>query len=59
MVAQFYVDCIKQIGGMTRAVRADYETENAHVATIQRFLRSQHNDDVTGIASMETLSVIS
>ncbi len=51
VVSQYYVDCIKQLGGAPRVVRADCGTENVYVAAIQRFLRSQHNDDMAGIAS--------
>ncbi len=51
VVSQYYVDCIKQLGGVPRVVRADCGTENVYVAAIQRFLRSQHNDDMAGIAS--------
>ena len=51
VVAQYYVDCVKQLRGTARAVRADCGTENVNVAAIQRFLRSQHNDDMAGVAS--------
>jgi hypothetical protein len=40
VVAQYYVDCIKQLRGTARVVRADCGTENIYVAAIQRFLET-------------------
>ena len=44
IVAQYFVDYIRGIGGTARRIRADFGTENTHVAQIQRFLR-RHNVD--------------
>ena len=51
VVARYYVDCVKQVGGAARIVRADCGTENVYVAAIQRFFRSQHSDDLAGMTS--------
>jgi hypothetical protein len=44
MIAQYFVDYIRGIGGTARRIRADCGTENTHVAQIQRFLRRNYVD---------------
>ena len=44
IVAQYFVDYIRGIGGTARRIRADFGTENTHVAQIQRFLRRNNVD---------------
>ena len=44
VVVRYFVDCISEVGGTARIVRADCGTENCHVAGIQRFLRSNSDD---------------
>ena len=47
VVARYFANCITEVGGTARIVRADCGTENSHVAGIQRFLRN-HSDDSFG-----------
>lgn len=42
IIAQYYVDCVQQMGGTSRIIRADCGTENVYVAGLQRFF---HNDN--------------
>ena len=48
VVAQYYLNCVRQIGGVPCIVRADCGTENVHVAAMQRFFRSSANDSYAG-----------
>lgn len=43
-IAKYFVDCVMEVGGTARIVRADNGTENTYVASIQRFLRNNSND---------------
>ena len=47
VVARYYVNCIREVGGTSRIVRANYGTENTFVAAIQRFLRHNSDDSFT------------
>ncbi len=44
IIAQYFVDYIRSIGGTACRIRADCGTENTHVAQIQRFLRRNDAD---------------
>lgn len=44
VIAQYFVDCVQQIGGTPRVIRADDETENCNVLALQRFFRRNGND---------------
>ncbi len=48
VVAQYYLDYVRRIGGTPRIVRADCGTENVHVAAIQRFFRASAEDSFAG-----------
>ena len=48
IIAQYYLDYVRQLGGTARIIRADRGTENVNVAAIQRFFRSSSNDDFSG-----------
>ena len=48
IVAQYYLDCVRQLGGTARIIRGDRGTENVNVAAIQRFFRRSSNDDFSG-----------
>ena len=48
IVAQYYLDCVRQIEGTARVVRGDRGTENGNVAAIQRFFRRTAGDDFSG-----------
>ena len=46
--AQYFVDCVRQIGGTPRIIRADGGTENVNVAALQRFFRRNGTDAMAG-----------
>ena len=37
VIAQYYLDCVRQVGGTPKIIRADCGTENVNVAVLQRF----------------------
>ena len=47
-VARYFVDCVRQVGGTARVVRADFGTENTYIAAIQQFLRHDSTDSFSG-----------
>lgn len=51
VVANYFVGCVRQVGGTATVVRADYGTENVKVAGIQRFFRRDCNDSLSGSKS--------
>lgn len=48
VVSQYFIDCIRDIGGVPCVVRSDCGTENGNVASIQHFLRLNSNDSLAG-----------
>ena len=48
IVAQYYLDSVRQLGGTARIVRGDRGTENGSLAAIQRFFRRSAEDDFAG-----------
>ena len=48
IIAQYYLNYVRQIHGAPRIVRADCGTENVHVAAMQRFFRSSADDSFAG-----------
>lgn len=48
LVAKYFLDTVRQVGGAPSIVRADYGTENVKVAGIQRFLRRDGTDSFAG-----------
>lgn len=48
IIAQYYIDCVRQIGGTPRLIRADNGTENVNIAGIQRFFHSEENSFLYG-----------
>ena len=48
IIATFYHDCVKQLGGAPHICRADAGTENVHIAGMQRFLRRHARDEFGG-----------
>lgn len=44
IVGQYYLDCVRQIEGAPRIVRADCGTENVVTAGLQRYFRSNADD---------------
>ena len=51
VVCQFFIDCVRQLGGTARVIRADRGTENGYAAGVQRFFRGNAQDDWAGINS--------
>ena len=47
-IARYILDCVCQLGGVPRIVRADRGTENVNVCAIQRFLRADSVDSFAG-----------
>ena len=48
VIAEYFCDCVKQLKGVPRIVRADEGTENCNVAAIQCFLRRNCHDVFAG-----------
>ena len=48
IVARYFLDCVKQLGGVPRAIRGDRGTENVNIAAIQSFLRRNGTDSMAG-----------
>ena len=45
IVAQYYLDCVRQLGATARIIRGDRGTENVNVAAVQRFFRRSSQGD--------------
>ena len=43
IIAQYFVDCVRQIGGTPKMIRADCGTESTYIAALQRFFRRDGN----------------
>ena len=52
IIAQYFLDYVRQLGGTARIVRGDRGTENGNLAAIQRFFRRSMNDDFSGDKSV-------
>lgn len=48
IIASYFYDCIKQVGGVPYRCRSDAGTENVNVAAMQRFFRRDANDEFAG-----------
>ena len=48
IVAQYFLDYVRQTGGTARIVRGDRGTENGNIAATQRFFRRSADDDFAG-----------
>lgn len=44
LIAKYFLDYIRSVGGIPSIVRGDCGTENIHIASIQRFFRENHTD---------------
>ncbi|KAL9964483.1 hypothetical protein ACROYT_G028130 [Oculina patagonica] len=58
VITKFYLDALKQVGGLPRKVRSDDGTENSMVAAVHTFLRSSHSDECKDIPSVLKLTFI-
>ncbi|PFX12696.1 hypothetical protein AWC38_SpisGene23301 [Stylophora pistillata] len=54
VITKFYLDAVKQVGGLPRKVRSDDGTENSMVAAVHTFLRSSHSDEDAGLGCFLT-----
>ena len=48
IIANYFLNCVKEVGGTARIVRADNGTENTYVAGLQRFFRHNSTDSFAG-----------
>ena len=48
IVAQYYLDCVRQLGATVRIILGDRGTAMVNVAAIQRFFRRSSEDDFSG-----------
>ena len=48
VIAKYYLDAVKQLGGVPRKMRSDDGTENSTLEALHTFLRSSHNDENAG-----------
>ena len=46
VICQYFVDCVRQLGGTARIIRADHGTENGYVEAVQRFFRRNAQDEL-------------
>ena len=51
VIAQYYLDCVRQVGGIPKIIRADCGTENVNVAVLQRFFHNQDQSFLYGKSS--------
>jgi len=48
VIVQYFIDCIRQTGGVPCVVRGDCGSENVYIAGVQRYLRKDDNDHFSG-----------
>jgi len=48
IVERYFLDCVKQLGGVPRTIREDRGTENVNVAAMQSFLERIGTDLMAG-----------
>lgn len=48
IIAQYFLDYVRQLGSTARIIRGDRGTENGNLAAIQRFFRRSMDDDFAG-----------
>ena len=46
VIAKYYLDAVKQLGGVPRKMRSDDGTENSTLEALHTFLRSSHNEQM-------------
>ena len=51
VIAQYYLDCVRQTGGIPKIIRAAYGTENVNVALLQRFFHNEEQSFLYGKSS--------
>ena len=48
ITSKYFIDCVRQVRGVPKFIRADRGTENVYIAAIQRFLRMNCDDVANG-----------
>ena len=48
VIADYYIKAVERKSGCPQRVRCDIGTENVHVEQMQKFLRRNHNDELSG-----------
>ena len=48
VIANYFLNCVQQVGGTARVIRGDMGTENCRIAAIQRYLRIDFEDSWAG-----------
>ena len=48
VIANYFLNCIQQVGGTARVIRGDMGTENCRIAAVQRYLRIDSEDSWAG-----------
>ena len=48
VVGQYYLSCVKELGGVPRCIRGDCGTENLYIAGMQRFFHDGGQDSFSG-----------
>ena len=48
IIAHYYIECVEQMGGTARIIRADCGTENVRVAGLQRFFNNDNDSFLYG-----------
>ena len=51
VIARYYLDCVRQVGGIPKIIRSDCGTENVNVAILQRFFHNQDQSFLYGKSS--------
>ena len=48
VIASYFLECVKELGGVPLVIRGDQGTENVNVAAVQRFFRCDAQDSFAG-----------
>ncbi|KAK3088617.1 hypothetical protein FSP39_021324 [Pinctada imbricata] len=48
VIGNYFINAVKERGGCPKRVRGDLGTENVYVENMQKFLRRNHEDDLSG-----------
>ena len=51
VICQYFVNCVRQLGGTARVIRADHRPENVYVTAVQRFFRRNAQDNLAAMNS--------
>ena len=54
VIGKYYLNAVKQVGGVPQNVRSDDGTENSLIEALHIYFRSVDDDDNAGLASFST-----